>query len=84
MISTPFVQYKIRTYVISPLDPCLELRQAEVNLDTEHNCPVSLATFAGLRLRTPSKGRQVRANVTQGREIICERDDYKRTIPKRR
>jgi len=37
------------TYVLIPLDPCLELGQAKVNFNGEYDRPVGLAICALLR-----------------------------------
>ena len=58
------------THIIDPLDPRLELRQTEMDLDTEHDRPVRLSIPTLLRLSTPRKRRQIRTDVAQRRELL--------------
>lgn len=56
--------------IVLPLDPCLELSQTEVNLDTEYDRPVFLAILAIFRLGTTGQWGQIRADVTQRGEVF--------------
>lgn len=60
----------INTNILIPLHAGLELRQAEVNFDAEHNGPVRLSIRAGLRFRTVTQLGKVRADEAQAPEVV--------------
>jgi hypothetical protein len=61
---------KLDTYVMIPLDPRLELSQAEMNFNAEHDRPVLLSAGTGHGLGARSQWGQISSHETQRREII--------------
>ena len=59
-----------KTYVIVPFDPRLELGQAEMNLNTEHDRPVLLPTLTRHGFGARGKRGQISSHETQRREVV--------------
>ena len=59
-----------KTYVIGPFNPRLELGQAEMNLNTEHDRPVRFPTLTRHGLGARSQRGQISSHETQRREVV--------------
>lgn len=58
---------KTKTYILIPLDPCLELSQAEVKLNTKHDCPIHLSVPTPLGHSARCQSRQISPHEAQCR-----------------
>ena len=61
---------KVKTYIIDPFDPRLELSQAEMNLNTEDDLPVLPSVRARHCLGARGKRGQISSHETQGRKVV--------------
>ena len=64
-------KYKRETHIIDPFNSRLKFSQTEMDLNREHNCPVSFPVRTDFGLCTSAQRRQIRANNAKRRKVIC-------------